>query len=105
MEVSIMKPIPKAVLCLFIFIWFAATANQAAALRYSEVEKICPLDGTKFKTKLAVSGTQLRTRLDRKPLGFIAAPWPVPVCPTDHELSVKSGVVHARPSAPSCGTR
>lgn len=50
----------------------------------SEVEKVCPLDGTKFKAVLDFSGTRFGMQLDMKPLGPTLAPWRIPVCPTDH---------------------
>src|SRR5262245_48698537 len=75
---------------LFLLIWLAAMAYESAALIMAEVEETCPLDGTTFTTTRAISGTQWGCRLDGKPLGPIAAPWPVPVCPTDHFVLYKS---------------
>lgn len=48
------------------------------------VEKTCPLCREVFTCELDMSGTQVGMRLDLKPLGPIAAPWRVPVCPKCH---------------------
>lgn len=64
---------------------------QAHTVR--EVELECPLDGEKFRQVLAASGTQFGAMLDLKPIGRIAAPWPLPVCP-------KSGFVMYRSFTP-----
>lgn len=45
------------------------------------VEKVCPISLTKFKATLAGSGFQATIRLDARPVGAIASPWPLPVCP------------------------
>ena len=58
--------------------------TQATAATIYEAEKTCPLCTTEFKAHLAGSGTQFGMRLDLKPLGAIAAPWPVAVCPKCH---------------------
>lgn len=58
--------------------------TQATALTIHEADKTCPLCTTEFKARLAGSGTQFGMRLDLKPLGAIAAPWPVAVCPKCH---------------------
>jgi hypothetical protein len=34
-----------------------------------------------FTTDLAMSGTQMGQNLDRRPVGAIASPWPLPKCP------------------------
>lgn len=46
-----------------------------------EVQKTCPLCQTQFQSLEDMSGTQFGMRLDLKPIGPIAAPWSVPVCP------------------------
>jgi hypothetical protein len=51
---------------------------------YELTEYVCPIDGTTFESQDAVSGFKSGMRLDLKPLGEIAAPWPIPVCPSDH---------------------
>jgi hypothetical protein len=63
---------------------FLMAGTQATALTIREVDKTCPLCKTEFKARLAGSGTQFGMRLDLKPLGAIAAPWPVAVCPKCH---------------------
>lgn len=45
------------------------------------VEKTCPLCAEAFKCELNMSGTQFGMRPDLKPLGAIAAPRRIPVCP------------------------
>ena len=67
--------IPLAALALL------ASAACAVASTFKEVHKTCPLCKTEFDTMVAMSGTQFGRRLDLKPLGPIAAPWPIPVCP------------------------
>jgi tetratricopeptide (TPR) repeat protein len=59
-------------------------APAALAHTEREVEKTCPLCKEKFKCVLDMSGTQFGMRLDLKPIGPIAAPWRVPVCPKCH---------------------
>ena len=65
------------VLIVLVGLW----SGVGLAMTLSEVEKTCPLCGTVFKTTMAMSGTSFGMRLDLKPIGPIAAPWPVPVCP------------------------
>ncbi|CAB5105330.1 hypothetical protein D3OALGA1CA_1694 [Olavius algarvensis associated proteobacterium Delta 3] len=84
-----MKSLNSIIVLLIISFSYIATVNPASALTYSDIEVTCPLDGTTFNVKMAMSGTRLGMRLDRKPLGPIAAPWPVPVCPTDHFVLYK----------------
>lgn len=59
-------------------------ATSALAMTVFMSDETCPLCKTEFKAELAGSGTQHGMRLDLKPLGPIAAPWPVPVCPKCH---------------------
>ncbi len=59
-----------------------ALSPAANALTFVEVSVVCPLDGEKFKTYLAGSGTQIGIFLDLKPSGPTAAPWPIAKCPT-----------------------
>ena len=58
------------------------TTTRASTIFMSD--ETCTLCKTKFKAKLAGSGTQFGMRLDLKPLGAIEAPWPVAVCPKCH---------------------
>lgn len=60
------------------------SATTVNALTIHEADRTCPLCKTEFKAHLAGSGTQFGMRLDLKPLGAIAAPWPVAVCPKCH---------------------
>ena len=48
------------------------------------VKKTCPLCATAFEAELDLSGTQFSQRLDLKPIGPIAAPWRLAVCPQCH---------------------
>ncbi len=59
-----------------------ALSPAANAGTFAEVSVVCPLDGEKFKTFLAMSGMQVGIYLDLKPVGPIAAPWPIAKCPT-----------------------
>jgi hypothetical protein len=49
----------------------------------------CPIDGVKFETEMDMSGTQFGMRLDLKPLGPIASPWRLAVCPRCHFVLFK----------------
>lgn len=69
---------------------FFLISSQAASSTFRNGEKICPIDGTKFKTRMAASGTQFGKRLDLKPTGAIAAPWPLAVCPSDKFVFYKA---------------
>jgi hypothetical protein len=57
---------------------------SAGAHTTAESDVKCPLDGTAFTATVDASGTQFGMRLDLKPLGPIAAPWRIPVCPKCH---------------------
>lgn len=67
-------------LIAFASAWLLAV--PAKALTFGEVDVVCPLDGEKFRTVEAMSGTQFGMYLDLKPLGPIAAPWPIAKCPS-----------------------
>ena len=58
-----------------------ATAVLADASTFLPVQKTCPLCKTAFSFMAQGSGFQSTVRTDLKPLGAIAAPWPIPVCP------------------------
>ncbi|PKK88472.1 MAG: hypothetical protein CVV64_18660 [Candidatus Wallbacteria bacterium HGW-Wallbacteria-1] len=49
-----------------------------------KVERACPLCGITFECELDMSGSRFDMRFDLKPLGAIAAPWRLPVCPQCH---------------------
>lgn len=65
------------------------SADGAKASTVGDVDKTCPLCKFKFTTTVAFSGFQADNRLDLKPLGAIAAPWPLPVCPSCHFVLFK----------------
>jgi uncharacterized protein (DUF2225 family) len=67
---------------LFVVAALLATCPLSAqAHTMGKREVRCPLDGTTFTAMVDMSGTQFGMRLDLKPLGAIAAPWRIPVCP------------------------
>ncbi len=57
------------------------TPALVAAHTSGPADFTCPIDGHRFNTQVDYSGTSLGQRLDLKPLGPIAAPWRIPVCP------------------------
>lgn len=67
--------------CLVIILLIIILPLTGHGLLIREVEVSCPLCENTFKTRQAVSGTAWGRRLDLKPLGPIASPWPIPVCP------------------------
>jgi uncharacterized protein (DUF2225 family) len=79
-------------ICLFVLVAFV---QPAATHTSAEIDVICPLCNTNFKSRADMSGTRVGMRLDLKPLGPIAAPWSVPKCPNchfivyNHEISDK----------------
>lgn len=64
---------------LFLF----ATPTLVEALTVQDVKIDCPIDGVSFTTYQVMSGTQSGMYLDLKPIGAIAAPWPIPKCPSN----------------------
>lgn len=78
------QPSIKCFSAVLVVAGFLMASTQATALTIHEIDKMCPLCKTEFKAQLAGSGTQFGMRLDLKPLGAIAAPWPVAVCPKCH---------------------
>lgn len=75
-------------------LWFF-TQGGALAHTFGEEEFTCPLDGTKFKATVDLSGTSFGSRLDLKPIGPTAAPWRLPVCPMDHFIVVRQDYTEA----------
>ena len=68
---------------LFLLIRFA----PAHALTPAPLETYhCPVCRFAFEPVLAGSGTQTGMRLDFRPLGLIASPWPIPDCPKCHTV-------------------
>jgi hypothetical protein len=65
----------------WIFVLFLAGTPFANALTFMEMELVCPVDGERFKTTLARSGTSVGQFLDLKPFGPTIAPWPLAKCP------------------------
>lgn len=81
-----------------------ASAGTATALTLFDQEVVCPIDNKPFKTKVVGSYSQFGMRLDRKPLGALLAPLPLPVCPdngfvmyqrnfTDSEIAALKAIV------------
>jgi hypothetical protein len=62
----------------------AAWSVAARAHTMGERSFKCPLDGTTFTAVVDMSGTRFGMRLDLKPIGPIAAPWRIPICPKCH---------------------
>ncbi len=58
-----------------------AALPTARSMVIRETEFTCPIDGKKFKSMAAYSGTSFGVHLDLKPVGPIPAPWPLPKCP------------------------
>jgi len=65
------------VIILLMILW----PKAGHGLMFKKIEVSCPLCGTTFETSQAISGTAWGSRLDFRPLGPIASPWPIPVCP------------------------
>lgn len=63
------------------FGFLLALTASAVAHTFSQEDFVCPLCTNRFSTFMDASGTQMGMRLDFKPLGPIAAPWSVAVCP------------------------
>jgi hypothetical protein len=68
---------------LTIAIFTSTTPLVADASTVERVEVTCPLDGSKFETVLAMSGTSFGQQLDLKPIGPIISPWPLARCPSN----------------------
>lgn len=71
----------KYIIGLFIWLLTLSLTHIVFGLTFKEVEETCPLCGTTFKTRRAMSGTTWGRRLDLRPIGPIASPWTIPVCP------------------------
>ncbi len=63
------------------FLIAVATPLLAPASIVMDVEVTCPIDGERFTSKEAMSGSQFGQNLDRRPLGAVVAPWPISRCP------------------------
>ncbi|WP_133501752.1 hypothetical protein [Cognatilysobacter terrigena] len=61
----------------------AVLAGTASAMTLMPIKLKCPIGGESFTATLAMSGTQFGQNLDRRPVGAIAAPWPMAKCPTN----------------------
>jgi len=70
-----------------VWLWAAALLSAttiplpAAALTHYQSTVTCPIDGQPFQATLVGSYRSTGTRLDLKPVGNVAAPYPYPVCP------------------------
>lgn len=64
--------------------------GPALAMSQRDVEIVCPLDGTVFRSMMANSGLQTGIGLDFKPLGMTPAPWPLARCPGNGFVIYKS---------------
>lgn len=58
-----------------------AAALPAQAMTMGMREYTCPINGKRFKARVAMSGTSFGMRLDTRRIGPIASPWTMPVCP------------------------
>ena len=58
-----------------------AGAGAARSMTLGEREFTCPADGKPFKATVQLSGTTFGRDLDMRPVGPIATPEPLPVCP------------------------
>jgi hypothetical protein len=68
-----------SVLALLVVLGGASAPALASTIR--DAEFICPLTGEKFTARIAGSGTSFGSRLDLRPVGPIASPWPLAKCP------------------------
>jgi uncharacterized protein (DUF2225 family) len=64
-------------------------ADSVTASRVFRQAFHCPVCGTDFRDFVAASGTQFGMRSDFMPIGHIAAPPPLAVCPTCHFVLFK----------------
>src|SRR5262245_6172517 len=67
----------------FAALMLAAWPGASNANTSVQVEMECPYDGTRFTATLQASGTSAGMRLDFRPVGAIASPSPLAVCPTN----------------------
>ena len=67
-----------AILALALLIGLPALKTPAGTL--GGVRVTCPVCGYYFSTLAQTSGFIVNTRLDTKPVGHLAVPWPIPVC-------------------------
>ena len=63
---------------------FALLVSSTSSMMKIRVDVTCPLCGTKFRAEEVISEYKTGMRLDMKPLGAVAAPWPLAVCPSCH---------------------
>lgn len=71
---------------------FVGLASAASARDLVPVERICPIDGKSFAAQADVGGTMTCRRLDMKPVGDIAAPPELSVCPRDGVVVEREGL-------------
>jgi hypothetical protein len=76
----------KLALCFLALTIATVTSTAPLVADASTIERVevtCPLDGSKFKTIMAMSGTSFGQQLDLKPIGPIISPWPLARCPSN----------------------
>ncbi|WP_373755463.1 hypothetical protein [Neisseria sp.] len=66
---------------MFTFSLFFGTSLYAQAHTSMVKEFTCPIGGEKFEQGIDTSGTSFGMETDMRPIGMIAAPWRIPVCP------------------------
>lgn len=86
-----MKHLSSNLACLVLLL---ASAG-ACASTVVDIEVTCPIDGKRFTTETARSGTQFGMNLDLKPYGAIIAPWPVAKCPGNGFIVYKEDFTRA----------
>jgi len=76
-----MKKTEKSIKKLVFFFFFAVIATNIFASIWGDVEYICPLCSTKFKSLTSYSGYIEGQNLDLRPYGPIMIPSPIHKCP------------------------
>jgi len=74
-------PSDKWVGLFFVIALTVIAPPSVLALTFADIEVTCPIDGKTFTAKIVASFTKTGVRLDLKPIGFLVAPHPLPVCP------------------------
>jgi hypothetical protein len=84
---------PRVVVWILVLIVITIGSNRVEAAK--EINVVCPLDGTKFKSPANVIGRQIGIQLDLKPIGFMDVPKRLPVCPSNHFVVYKTNFTDA----------
>lgn len=80
--------IKKVIPLLLLFVSLLGLSNVYA--HTSSMDNfVCPIGGEEFSQLMDSSGTSFGQRLDLKPIGPIAAPWSLPVCPSNKFVMFK----------------